>query len=341
MTILSRLYNCKQHIAQKRFFTVLTRSFSRKHQPRGNTSKQKTPNVANAENPGIQKTVSLSWRPIIKQVCFTVPFLFLVQNINALFEVIETKFHHLVKSLQFRYDVYDDTWGHLISNYSNCPDTLFNRRIIQLIVFSSVCFVSSLFLLRSERLVRMFGASASSSFFSPLTSIFIHGSVTHLACNMLSLYVLTIGWQGKGPVASGSLDSMSHQHFLTFLLMAGAITSIICNMRYMLLRSSDISVGFSGSLCALLMFEITQKPESRVSFVFTRSDKHYSAADVGKMVVCFELLLLALSKYHNIDALGHLVGLAFGYCYSKYGIKRWNDEVQIMTKICDEEFRQK
>ena len=342
MVLFSRLLNCRKH-PQARIVTLFVRDFSRKFRAKGdsNVTQRTTLNGAKTENSAPLKAASLSWRPIIKQLLFTVPFLFVVQTGNALFEVIETKFQHALTSIQTRFDVYDDRWGQIIRNYCNCPDTLFNRRIIQLIVFSSLCFVSSMFLLRSEKLMRMFGAGASSSFFSPITSIFLHGSVPHLACNMLSLYVLTIGWHGKGPVASGSLDCMSHQHLLTFLIMSGAAVSLVCNARYALLRSRDISVGFSGSLCALLMFEIAQKPESRVSFIFTRPDRHFSAGDAGKLVVCFELVLLALSRFHRIDSFGHLVGLGFGFMYSKFGVKRWNEEIRIMTKHCDDELNSK
>ena len=266
-----------------------------------------------------------------------------LRTVNCLWEVIETKYNHLVKSTQFKYDVYDDVWGGIIDKYCNCSDTLFNRRIIQLIAFSSVCFVATIFIGRSERLIRKLGASASSSFISPLTSIFMHGSGPHLACNMLSLYVLTIGWHGGGPIARGSLDQMSHQHLLYFLIMSGAITSILCNVRYLLLKSSEISVGFSGALCALLMFEITQKPESRVRFVFAGPDTHFSAGDAGKIIVCFELVLLALKKYHKIDSLGHLVGFLFGYFYGTYydGVKKWNEELKDMNKACAQELSQK
>ena len=267
-----------------------------------------------------------------------------LRSVSSLWEVIETKYNHFLKSTQFKYDVYDDVWGRIIDKYCNCSDTLFNRRIIQLIAFSSVCFVASILIYRrSESLIRILGASASSSFISPLTSIFLHGSVPHLAANMLSLYVLTIGWHGKGPLARGSLDQMSHQHLLYFLIMSGAMTSIVCNVRYLLLKSSEISVGFSGALCALLMFEITQKPESRVTFVFAGPNTHFSAGDAGKFLVCGELVLLALQKYHKIDSLGHLVGFLFGYLYGNYydGVGKWNEELKEMNKACAQELSQK
>jgi membrane associated rhomboid family serine protease len=323
--------------------TLFIRDFSRKYRPKGYTSNQRTPKVKVTENklPKEAAANGLSWGPIVRQLCFTLPFLYGVQNINAWLEVIETKYPHMVKSLKSKYDVYDDVWGRIIQKYCNCRDTLFNRRIIQLIAFSTACFFGSLFILRSKRLIQLFGASASSSFFSPVTAVFMHGSVAHLAANMLSLYVLTIGWYGKGPLAAGSLDGMSHQHLLTFLITTGAAVSILGNIRYKLLSSRELSVGFSGALCALLMFEVTQKPESRVSFVFAPEGTHFSFGDMGKFFVGFELLLLAFSKYHRIDSLGHLLGFAIGYVYSKYGIKRWNDNVGSMTKICDAAFNQK
>ena len=268
-----------------------------------------------------------------------------LRTVNCLWEVIETKYNHLVKSTQFKYDVYDDVWGGIIDKYCNCSDTLFNRRIIQLIAFSSVCFVATILILGtcSERLIRKLGVSASSSFISPLTSIFMHGYGPHLAANMLSLYVLTIGWHGKGPIARGSLDQMSHQHLLYFLIMSGAITSIVCNVRFLLLKSSVISSGFSGALSALIMFEITQKPESRVGFVFVGPDTHFSAGDFGKIIVCFELVLLALTKYHKIDSFMHLVGFLFGYSYGTYydGVEKWNEELKEMNKTCALELSQK
>lgn len=334
--MFSRLHSCQKLL--KTPVQVLFRSLSRTQRFNsgrvGRTSQTKT-----VENPPVSPKFVFSWRPIIKQLVFTLPFLFLVKSFTASLEIVETRYK--LSGWPVKFDVYDNIWKDIIEKYLNCPDTLFNRRIIQLIAFSTTCFIGSMLLLRSERLVRMFGSSASSSFFSPITSIFLHGSVTHLACNMLALYVLTIGWHGNGPVARGSLDSMSHQHFLVFLLTTGALTSIVCNVRYLLLRSTDISVGLSGSLCALVMYELMQKPQSRVSFIFAPPDTHFSAKDAAKFVICFELVLLALSKYHRIDSVGHLVGLGFGYLYSLYGNKWWGNEIKVMTKIVDEAFEEK
>ncbi|KAL5272365.1 hypothetical protein ACHWQZ_G000538 [Mnemiopsis leidyi] len=340
MVLFSRLLKCKQHSQNAQIITTFIRQFSRKYRPRGHTSKQK---LTPSETTSIEAAPSFSWKPIIKQICFTLPFLVVLRTVNSLWEVIETKYHHMIKSTQFKFDVYDDVWGEIIDKFCNCSDTLFNRRIIQLIAFSSVCFVASLFIRKSERLIRKLGASASSSFISPLTSIFMHGSLPHLALNMLSLFVLTIGWEGRGPIAHGSLDQMSHQHLLYFLIMSGTITSIVCNFRYLLLKSPDISVGFSGALCALLMFEFTQKPDSKVQFIFTGPDTYFTAGDAGKFIICFELVLLALKKYHRIDSLGHLVGFLFGFFYVKYydGVGKWNEELREMNKTCAKELSQK
>ena len=272
--------------------------------------------------------VSFSWKQIFLQGVFTFVFLYAIYQINIFDELIETKFRsHSDHHTRFKFDVYDEVWANMLSR-CGFQDTLLHRRIVQLTGLLFVCFFTSFAVkavTQSKNIFYLLGSGASSSFISPITSMFLHGNLLHLFSNILGLYVLTIGWQEKGPPIHGSLDNMSHQHLLAFLMVCGGMSSLVCNVRYAVLKSPAISLGFSAALYALMMYELSSKPESRIGLVFL-PNQSYSAQNVSSFIIISEIFLLAISRYHRIDNFGHLVGLGFGYLYSKVGNDFWEYE---------------
>lgn len=266
--------------------------------------------------------LSSSWRKITLQTLFTVIFLYIVYQVSIINEVIETRF---IDFPDHKFDVYDSFWADILSRLG-LKDTLLNRRIMQLSGLMVVCFsLSSVVrtVFQSQKLFYMFGSGSNSLFVSPITSMFLHGSLLHLISNIVGFYVLTIGWYQNGPPVYGSLDKMSHQHLLFFLLLCGSFSSLICNVRYAILKSPAISVGFSAALYGLMMFELSVKSESRIGIIFLPQNVTYSAKEVSIFIIAMEFFLLAVSKYHRIDNFGHMAGLGFGYLYSKIGNINW------------------
>jgi len=280
-----------------------------------------------------------------KQFIFTSGFVYLIYLTGLINEITEEKYPEELESYRFALDVYWDIWS-WVGNVFGIRDTFFNRRVIQISAFTCTCFILSTPFIRGHgfkgmgpRFLSSLGSHPTSSVVSPITSLFLHGSVPHLVANMLGLYVFTIGWHSRGPPIHGSLDNMTHQHLLAFLLAAGAATSLLCCVRSAAMKFAPVSIGFSGSLSALIMYEITQKPERRVGFIFAPERYNVSAQQAGWLVVGFELLLMAFGRLHRMDNFGHLVGLGVGYWYSKIGYKFWESEKKNIEDILESEDR--
>ena len=257
-------------------------------------------------------------------------------------EVLESKY----KDMQTRFpgDVYSEIWGEILVNYMGVRDTLLHRRVLQLAAFMSALLVVSPLIIRSARARNWFALHHASSSISPITSMFLHGNTFHLLGNMLGLYVLTIGWGGNGPLARGSLDNISHQHLLAFLVLAGGATSVACSLRsFVMVRFFSAptipGIGFSGALSGLLMYECMLSPKSQMAFIFM-SDRTFTAEQFRTIFIGMELFIFAFARYHRIDNIAHLFGAAFGYLYSKFaGLEMWNSELVEWHKQMKDEFK--
>lgn len=141
-----------------------------------------------------------------------------------------------------------------------------------------------------------------------VTPIFLHGTLWHLACNMLVLY-----WTG-----SRLEEKYGAKEFFAFYLVAG----VFANAGYFLLQMADLmppasAVGASGAVTAAMIVYAFHYPRQRVYFYF------FIPMPVWVLVILFVALDTAgaLGARFNgqVAYAVHLCGAFFGLLYFQSG----------------------
>jgi membrane associated rhomboid family serine protease len=156
------------------------------------------------------------------------------------------------------------------------------------------------------------------------TYMFCHGSVTHIAFNMIALYMF--GSQVERRVGS--------REFLFFYLLIGTLVGLFVVTLYWFIAPlfpqaignallGQSTVGASGAIYALILAYAVFFPDSNI-YLFGLVPLRAPV-----MVIGFTLIELGLQLFFSggdgISHLGHLAGFGFAYLYFlvRYGINPW------------------
>ena len=142
---------------------------------------------------------------------------------------------------------------------------------------------------------------ASGEWWQLLSHAFLHGSLLHLAVNMLALWF-------TGPMLEEMLGGI---RFLV-LYLGGALAG---GLLQTFISSGSIDlVGASGAVCALLVGFGTLVPRLRITaLIFFVIPVRMNAATLGWLVICGSFLFWILGIEQGIGHLAHLGGGLAGF----------------------------
>ncbi|MBE0496658.1 MAG: rhomboid family intramembrane serine protease [Campylobacterales bacterium] len=125
----------------------------------------------------------------------------------------------------------------------------------------------------------------------PLTSMFMHGGLTHLAMNMVVLFQF-------GTLLERALGTKS---FLSLYLLGGIATSLLSFFFLYYLGLAHVLVGASGAISVLIGWIARHDPFNRKGLV------------IALLLISFAPLLLGM----NIAWYAHLFGFGVGWFWRK------------------------
>lgn len=132
-------------------------------------------------------------------------------------------------------------------------------------------------------------------FWQPLTSMFMHGSLTHLAMNMVVLYQF-------GSIIESSFGKKQ----LFFLFIVGGIVTSIGSFLFMYpLGFNHVLVGASGALSVL------------VGYIAHRDTFNRKGLIVAILLISFLPLLMGI----NIAWYAHIIGFIIGWFISYFNLR--------------------
>jgi membrane associated rhomboid family serine protease len=141
-----------------------------------------------------------------------------------------------------------------------------------------------------------------------VTYMFVHGNLTHLLFNMLSLFIF-------GSMVEKRIGS---KEFLLFYLLTGFFSGIASFVSYYLSGTNAILVGASGAIYGVLLMFAVFFPYS-VIFVF--GILPVRAPILVIIYAGIELYSQVFGRGGNIAHLTHLSGLIFAYLYCRIRMK--------------------
>jgi len=125
----------------------------------------------------------------------------------------------------------------------------------------------------------------------PLSSMFMHGGLTHLAMNMVVLFQF-------GSMLEGARGT---KFFLLLYLIGGLITSVLSFIFMYTLGMNHVLVGASGALSVLIGWIAFKDPMNRNGLI------------VAILLISFAPLLMGM----NIAWYAHLIGFGIGWVWGK------------------------
>ena len=127
-------------------------------------------------------------------------------------------------------------------------------------------------------------------YWQPLSSMFMHGGLTHLAMNMVVLFQFgTLVEQVKGT-----------RFFLMLYILGGITTSLLSFVFMFTLGLNHILVGASGALCVL------------IGWIAKKDKFNQKGLIVAVLLISFAPLLFGM----NIAWYAHLIGFGLGWVVS-------------------------
>lgn len=135
-----------------------------------------------------------------------------------------------------------------------------------------------------------------------LTYMFVHGSITHIAFNMLALFFFGSSVERK----------MGSREFVVFYLLTGVLAGLFSFIVYYLTNSNVVLLGASGAIYAVLLAFAVYFPDSRI-FVFGIIP--IKATTLVLIYTGIELISQLGSFRGGVSHLTHLAGFGFAFLY--------------------------
>lgn len=196
------------------------------------------------------------------------------------------------------------------TSLGNSTDTVRNLILINVALFIISYFVPEI--MTKFAVYNM--SDPSFAFWQPLTSMFLHGGLMHLAFNMFMLW--SFGNQTD--------QVLGTKKFLQLYFFAGFVSAALW-----VLLGTGAAVGASGALCGLLAAYVFIAPETKVLLFFIIPVKIKQITyGFAAFSLVFGLLSLVNPSYgFGIGHFGHLGGLIGGYILARH----WTKNNQIQT----------
>lgn len=140
------------------------------------------------------------------------------------------------------------------------------------------------------------------------TYMFVHGSISHILFNMLSLYIF-------GKVVERVLGSWE---FLLFYLVIGVLDGVFSFICYLLMNQNVILMGASGALYGVLLLFAVFFPYAKI-YIFGILPVQAPLLILIYLVI--ELYSEVFSVAGGIAHLTHLGGLLFAFLYCVIRLK--------------------
>lgn len=163
---------------------------------------------------------------------------------------------------------------------------------LTLIALNAIAYFLALQVEHSELIFGLNSLFTSEKFYwQPLSSMFMHGNLTHLVMNMIVLFQF-------GSVLERSRGATL---FTLLYLIGGILTSLLTFVFMEVLHFDHVVVGASGALCVIIGY---------LAYIDTTIRKGLL---VSVLVISFAPLLLGIP----IAWYAHLIGFGVGYLYGK------------------------
>ena len=191
------------------------------------------------------------------------------------------------------------------TSIGNSANIIRNLILLNVIIFIISCIIPS---------INNYGAiynitSPNFAIWQPLTSMFLHAGIIHIAFNMLML------WSFGNQI----VEIIGNKKFLQLYFLSGLISAVL----WMLVGTGS-AVGASGALCGLLAAYVFIAPEAKVLLFFfipMKIKNLFYGFAVFSLV--FGLLTLINPSYgFGVGHFAHLGGLIGGYLLTNYWYKR-------------------
>lgn len=149
----------------------------------------------------------------------------------------------------------------------------------------------------------------------PISYMFVHGSLTHLIFNMISLLIFGLTVE----------KAIGSKEFLLFYMLSGILSGVLSLVTYLIFGTFTLLVGASGALYALLFLFAVVFPRSTI-FI-------WGVIPVPSPILVVIYAAIALFNQLSMDTVAHLTHLwgfavAWLYIVVRMGIhplKVWKD----------------
>lgn len=146
-------------------------------------------------------------------------------------------------------------------------------------------------------------------FWQFVTHQFLHGSIFHLAVNMLGLWF-------AGRILENLLGGW---RFLGFYLICGVVGGIF----QIVLDPGPILIGASGSVCGVIAAFSALYPELPITaLLFFVVPIRMRAKWLGRMIVIISIFLIVTGLLGHVGNAAHLGGALTGYAFVRFGRRR-------------------
>ena len=152
---------------------------------------------------------------------------------------------------------------------------------------------------------------AEGRYYTPITAIFLHGSLLHLAMNMFALLFLGGSIESK----AGSLK------YLSVYFLAGIIGCLSAFINIFGYSSDTIFIGASAAVSGLIGFGIFVNPGSFVSFPIIIPIPFIVASAIY-LLMTMPLLFARGNIAYPAHLFGLLAGMAYGLAFGEKKLER-------------------
>jgi membrane associated rhomboid family serine protease len=149
-------------------------------------------------------------------------------------------------------------------------------------------------------------------FWTFLTYMFLHGSISHIIFNMLGLFIF-------GPHVERQMGS---REFLLYYLLTGILAGVFSFMVYYFTDNNVALIGASGALFAIQLAYAVFYPRS-IIYIWGIIPVRAPILVLG--YTALELYFTLTGGRGNVAHLTHLAGFAFGWIYFhvRFGMNPW------------------